>query len=611
MLIMASIALCVAILSPSSTDVYRELITWQDDMPSEQHEELAWLTTCFEAGIPATSEMEARWRLLTKQPIDLALAASAGDTPDFDHDFKEHGFEELVPEISPMMQGAKLLLTAARRQASQQEGIEPAIEYILAASRIGEHLAAEKLIINAMVSQGVAGHVVETIDYVLDRAALTEAQKQLLDQSLSRHLTEDPFYVAAAISFESQVATWTISKHLQLDAPPADDAPPGDLMERLFGEDGIGSGTQPPSDLTTETIQKDLQKLQAAYAQLTDLARSPNQPAAVASVKALEQAASEGRHGFLATLLLPAMSRILEARNERVEDIQHCQRRLNSSMLSPRNGNAAWQWIEAGSLALQTDERWIDEASVATDIQALLTRADAIQTASYPEPLDDYLMAIVPWWLPGQEALLDGLLVMLDRSIAADDAATAARTLKQLIRIAAALADHPNIASSLLSASITMRLVAPLQAYAKHHLTDPAARGVLDQLLRQLPSRDPAGLRRATAWTREHLSNTGPGWTESGDVVVADLSDGALLNLAAWRRGRSLQRQSPRQFLVPQGDPESLRFTPIDGAILTSWVELGHDEDTSIAFDELGRLHIQEICDQTHQSIQDMRSVLK
>ena len=111
MLIMASIALCVAILSPSSTDVYRELITWQDDMPSEQHEELTWLTTCFEAGIPATSEMEAHWRLLTKQPIDLALAASAGDTPDFDHDFKEHGFEELVPEISPMMQGAKLLLT--------------------------------------------------------------------------------------------------------------------------------------------------------------------------------------------------------------------------------------------------------------------------------------------------------------------------------------------------------------------------------------------------------------------------------------------------------------------------------------------------------------------
>ena len=610
MLMMASISLCVTMLSPNSADLYRELISWQEEMPSDQHEELTWLTTCLDAGIPATPEMEARWRAHTKQPIDLARSASAGDSPDFEHDFKENGFQELVPELSPMMRGSKLLLAAARWEASQG-AIEPAIEHIKAASRIGEHIATDKLIINAVVAQSVAGHVVQSIHHLLDCSTLTEAQRQTLHQSLERYLTQDPFNVAASMRFEAEIATWSITKHLQLDALPADDAPPQDLMEQFFGVDGLGLDAKPPPELTIGSIRKDLQKLQVAYGQLATLAQSPNQAASITAIKALEQAASEGSHGFFATLLLPAISHVIKKRNECVEDIRDCQIRLTSIMSSRGTGNAAWKWIEAGQLAMQANGPWVDDESATTGIQELLAQAGAMQTASYPEPLNEYLMAIVPWWLPGQEALLNGLFVMLDRSTEAGDAATTDRTLQQLIRIAAALADHPNIASSLLSASITMRLAAPVQAYAKHHLTDPGARSDFDRLLRQLPLRDPAGLQRATAWTREHLSYTGTGWTESDDVVVADLSDGALLNLAAWRRGRSLQRQSPRQFLVPQGDPELLRFTPIDGAMLNSWTELGSDEDTSIAFDELGSIPLQEFGDRTAKSIQEMRSILR
>ncbi|HJO16311.1 MAG TPA: hypothetical protein QF800_05420, partial [Phycisphaerales bacterium] len=144
MFLLTVLTLCLAGGTPHSTLWYHKLIEWAGQVSPEDRAELDWLNACVGGGIPLTPHMESRLNQLSEMPLGLVRTASGFDTPDFEHDWENEGFNVLLDELGPMRTGADLLLKAACLKADQGN-MPAAVDDILASIRTSKHLAAGEI----------------------------------------------------------------------------------------------------------------------------------------------------------------------------------------------------------------------------------------------------------------------------------------------------------------------------------------------------------------------------------------------------------------------------------------------------------------------------------
>ena len=430
MFLLTVLTLCLAGGTPHSTLWYHKLIEWSGQVSPEDRAELDWLNACVGGGIPLTPHMESRLNQLSEMPLGLVRTASGFDTPDFEHDWENEGFNVLLDELGPMRTGADLLLKAACLKADQGN-MPAAVDDILASIRTSKHLAAGEILINSMVAQSMVKHARVTAETLMGRGQLEANDAARLLAGFDRVHNDDPYMVNAALKREHVVAVGWISKTLQLDTLDDSDSPEPEVVASLLSV--VGSDYHPPviSELTVGMLKRDIAQMSDAYDQFISLAKSPDQSTAIRLAKELEQATLEGRNGLMAQVMMPTLAKSLGASqrtSRRTSRLCKCARWHRCRNATGNQGLQRSMVVDpCWSLSIAARTTVVSKRFGGFPNRFLVgTAAKPMHAnAQYPPPLQTYLYANIPWWLPGQDALVSGLCGRANQALQSGDAVTA------------------------------------------------------------------------------------------------------------------------------------------------------------------------------------------
>jgi hypothetical protein len=217
------------------------------------------------------------------------------------------GFNALLPHLSKLKSVARLLQAEAAVAVADGDA-QRAVEAVKAILGIGRSLSNEPLLISQLVSHATDAMAFATLDYVMRRLALTDAQLADLAAAFSR--SEDPRSLSLALIGERAIFANTAKDPYAFLAaaggPPASSSVNQSAQELFFGvirmtgffERDFGFGV----DALTTNI---------ALAKLPD----PGRFASRTNWTAIEDRAREGRY-ILSGLLLPALGKAVHRDTE-------------------------------------------------------------------------------------------------------------------------------------------------------------------------------------------------------------------------------------------------------------------------------------------------------
>ncbi len=584
--------------SPGSHDtasIYRQLQELVEHEDANDTDELYWLHTAVEQRFPLTDHMRQRLHALHDKKIKLIVQASEMPPPDWGLDW-DQGFDLLLPHLSSGMAGSRML--AAHFQLQIEVGDLREIKNTFSACQtMADHYREDPCVISSLVSMSMQKTLEKRVMNQLDHGQITPDVAKALIPLLSRDRHD--FGLADALARERMMTSEWLVGELDLSDDP--DQPLQDAQINTMQL--IMSVTNDSSDMskwTTGDVRNAIEDLDAFYSQIIATAKEDDWEAALQSAEAaqatlLKDGEAHALVRMLAMDVSSLFSKRIEYENERVallDRLEQCAQGLDTML-----PNAAWHWIKAASIAMSTDSAWIDDEARLETINSLLDTSMTFRDAEYPPPWDGYLEASVPWWLQGQWRLASGLLDRASRSMNAGDVSNVVNDLDICLRIAAALSDHPTIASSLLAGHIINRSSALIVSANEADLLDQDDRKKLRQRLRTLNARDPGGLRHAAAHTRNRLQSILEYDFRNMDVPPMPMQDGALLNAIAWMRGASTNATDPRIFVVPDLESIDSQIVMIDHMTLNGWHELGTSMETHTPFEALGEIDIELAAD--------------
>ncbi|MDP7070828.1 MAG: hypothetical protein QF561_05720 [Phycisphaerales bacterium] len=616
MLIQLILATSSAYATQNAADLYLKLVPEYEERNKQLELEVDWIQTCLEHGYPITDDMRSTLQSATDQTLRLIYEATSSKQCDFELNFAEDGFELLLPHLMHMQYGNTVLQGEASR-AMQFGDHETFSKATVAALKMARDMTSDSCVVSSMVSLSSALRIANRINDAMERGFIRPGEAKQIAEALTKSIEGDAFGIIEAVDNERAMGnTWLpnalgLSDHNTVDHEA--------LQEWLAMCNSVSTEEADPllllKNLTASEVRVALQKLDAAHGRIATAVRNPNRKAGIRAVKHLEHEVDEGKWGFISKIMIPAMGKVLQKRDEAIGTLQERIEQLKAiateNELDPRLTNAAWWWIRAGEFASTLGPAWIDDPQLAGEIDVILTTSSAMSNAQYPQPWEYFLEATVPWWLPNQDLLLRGLLERANRSIAQEDATAAVRDLVLCIRMAAALSVDPRIATSLVAAGVVESLAMVLPAAASAGLLDQESRASLDQLLRTIPVRDPVGLQRAFQSTHDRVMDVMDPERIAG-ITLPDAGP-SLLNAVAYLRGWSAAQgpQSPLFYVVPGGSAAHLRLYRLDANLLDAWYELGSQSDQLAGFAELGGIDAEASKKAVPEMIQQARDALR
>lgn len=217
------------------------------------------------------------------------------------------GFNALLPHLAKLKSIARLLQAEAAVAVADGDA-QRAVDAVKAILAIGRSLSNEPLLISQLVSYATDATAFATLDYLIRRLALTDAQLAALAAAFSR--SEDPHSLSLALIGERAIFANTAKDPYAFLATAGGPAPPSSVsqsaQELAFGvirmtgffERDFGFGV----DALTTNI---------AFAKLPD----PDRFASRTNWNAVEDRAKQGRY-ILSGLLLPALGKAVHRDTE-------------------------------------------------------------------------------------------------------------------------------------------------------------------------------------------------------------------------------------------------------------------------------------------------------
>jgi len=574
--------------SPETADHYQSIQELQSARSDTTIAELTWLRAAVREGYPLTDTMRSRLRFLQNEELRAIEQVTSMAAPDFQLDWEGEGFGVLLPHLGAFMSSARAAGAQLQLDLASGHG-DTAPRTAKMACTLSLHVGHDPCLLTSLVSMSMTSQMLDVIEDSLDRQGIDPTTAQQLTEVLES--IDVAFRLPQALDRERLVATQWMPKTLGLDNDS------GQSVIDPEGADALASVTGSSiafAGMSKASVRSEIDQVGEFYDAMASALEIRDRARSLDGVRALQQRVDQGEFGLFAGILAPNMTTILEKRNtiaEQVESLTQTLRAFEAGQ-SPNSLNAAWAWMQAAELADEAGPEWTEDSDVAAEIEAVLVLADARRTAGFPPPWGDYLEPPVPWWLPGQDALLRGLLDSAERAVREGRVGDAVNDLDRVLRIVAALSDHPSISSGLLAAAAMTRAATTLASDALRGSCSNDARARLLARIRAINSRDPAGLRRATSETRRRIDELSADLSPPlPQLQVPELDEG-LLNAIAWLRGSASAHDGTPIYVVPGGDASKIELFFLDAESLDGWRRFGAERETPLPFTDLGAVEL-------------------
>ena len=422
--------------------------------------------------------------LLQKTAAEMAALerASRKAHVDWGLDYSK-GIDLLLPELSPMQRGAKLLdaRLLVETAAGNRVGAAAAFSTI---TRMGAHLGEQKVLISSLVGLSCSRMADKSIGRLIDMGAIDRDMAGTLAEAYGDFDVDDAFDLEAALSNEKNMTLSSIDAILHQS-----DIERQEEMAKSLGFAGNGFGRA--------MLQANLGQAGEAYDAIIAASRLPDGAKALAAMEAVQTRAAAGDYGQLAKVLLPACSNCFKARMDALKTFKARRdvlERIASGELQPwARSTKPWGWILAARLTQQREGDWWTDDELADAVDLKVLQAMGATPGVWPEPWDE-LDAPVPWWLPGQWALLQGLMARAVEHLTEGRGAVAAIETGIALDIAATLADDSRCAPSLVAAEALPALADLVDRLV---VAGQDVRQFASIVRRLPPPRDAAGLQRS------------------------------------------------------------------------------------------------------------------
>ncbi len=490
-MILASVLTFMLAVDPAET--YRAIMD-QLQLDDSIHDMQARL----DMGLPPRGDEH---QLLGKYQHEISQLrrAAAVDDIDWQLDYSQGPMLEL-PELSSLRSAAMLFDLELMVHVGQGDTVRGAAA-VESAIRLSQHVAEQELLISSLVGIACTVMVDESIERLLDFGMVDRDMAAALVPAYRRVETDDPFKLDAALEREGEVMLGWIDQIARSE----------ETQELNDAASMLGfAGNRFGRSMLLASIPKAREAYDALLA--TTLLDDPAEM--LAAMQVVEEKAGEGVYGPLGAMLMPAVSRCYERRIEVMETLTERRALLEqiaSGELDPwTRAKRPWVWLLTARM-IEGVDRWWAQPKLAEQVDDMLLRSLLAEDGVYPPPGEAPTVAI-PWWLPGQWQLVQGLLEQARADLAAARPAAAFVEVDLALRMIAALAADGRCAPALVAAE-ALPMAADLVEALVIAGQDVTA---LQTAVRALPpARDAAGLGRSARDHMARLTQWQAGWADA------------------------------------------------------------------------------------------------
>ena len=472
---MLALVLSLSVVSSDAAALY----TGTFDRWEAQRDDIMKVHQMVHAGLPVTPAMEGVLADLQQVSAQVHKAA-AKRSIDWGLDYSK-GMAMELPEVMGMRTAGQHVSTLMMVHAAAGDDAE-VVRSFKTLRGMGEHVAEQKLLISSLVGLAIVGMADEGVAQLLDMGLVTRPMAAGL-LPLYRWDGPDPYLLAAAVTKEREVMLEWLEKAIKS----------GDVQA---GSDVRGFLGLPDNGMTNAIVLESIEQARAAYTQLEAAAAKEDADARVAALKVVEERAQNGEFGLLGSMLMPTVSRCFETRDERLASFaerREALRRIAEGEVEPFEGaSRTWLWLLAARDVVDHPRWWTNEA-LAEVVDTQLLRSLGAAEGVWPEPWGEPDVP-VPWWMPGQWRLLEGITARALAAVEAGRSAAAMVDVQLALQMIVVSANDGRCAPSVMAAHVLPVLSDLVE---RLHLSDVDVTP-LAPLVRRLPTvRDPAGLIRA------------------------------------------------------------------------------------------------------------------
>lgn len=215
----------------------------------------------------------------------------------------ENGIFALIPHLSPMRNGARLLRASSRVSMVAGEP-EQAAEYVASIVRMAHHASEEPILIGALVGIAMSNTALDETESLLRTGELTPEAKNIILRTLDSLPKDDPMNARAAIAGERDIfLPW-------IDRVADDGKTLKEVASMIVGED---ESTQKAFlaliDRGPEAIRADLSRAREPY---TLVIEAWNKPDANVQLEQISRRVADAQFGALAQVLVPSFVKVGE-----------------------------------------------------------------------------------------------------------------------------------------------------------------------------------------------------------------------------------------------------------------------------------------------------------
>ena len=323
MLMLLSTCLTCSIATPNAAAVYTELT----DLSSAAYiarsqadiDTLDWIAVCIERGAPLDERLLDFFHDSQQEVLALTRRAADIEHCDFELPLEEEGYDLLLPHLSGMMAGGRVLADAAYadRVAGSPELMVGHVETLL---QVGRHMvSSDQTIVASMVSIHMARMAEGVVQSAMDRGEIDPAMAVPLARAMNFTATPDPFELRAGLAMERVVGTEWFARTIGLNNPDLDPDKPlpteeNDFAQEMFAMVESVSNNQVPgwNSPTVGELRAAVQQLDSVFARMLAAMDDPNGTRRLRTLESIDTQVNTGEHGVLANLLVPGLPRAVE-----------------------------------------------------------------------------------------------------------------------------------------------------------------------------------------------------------------------------------------------------------------------------------------------------------
>ncbi len=256
---------------------------------------------------PVTAELRAA--LAKVQPIlEMTRRGTAEESCNFPLD-RSQGIEMLLPHLGQLRGIARVMRADTMVRLGDGDAAGAAAN-VADLYRMSDHFSGDRIVISSLVGQAVFGLADRTAQYGLDRGVFGEAESKSLLQGLSRLDAHDPFDCLEAVAGEQELAVGWLTEKFASDGGGKGIA---EFREMFGGNDATELALM---GMDEKAFKGAVEEYDGLMNRMVEIFAMPDAEEAKAAMKEVEAGFETHAYGPLASMLMPALGRVLEMRSK-------------------------------------------------------------------------------------------------------------------------------------------------------------------------------------------------------------------------------------------------------------------------------------------------------